>query len=228
MLNLVGHDRDLYFILRAMGSHVNHQKILSSLHKKYIQNLTTLLKHLHLHHGPGHYQLLPRVLQLPSTWPSYLPLLPSCSSPLGTPYTSTLLYFSAQQLDIFYIATRRAGINQFCSLPYYLLLEKCTAPSWCSIRFWSLRTSLCFLYSKSSSGLPFHDDEKSESLLWLPGPCRTWSSRLLPPLCFHLLPLSHLLPLLETHWSFHFLTIVSMHHPQDLCTSYSLLLHIAV
>ena len=58
---------------------------------KYLQKLTTFFTHPH--YGPSHYQLLLRVSQLPPNWPSYLPWLPSGSSPLGTPYTLTLLTF---------------------------------------------------------------------------------------------------------------------------------------
>lgn len=105
MLNLVSHDQDLYFIPRAMRSCADHQKLLSPLHGKYIQDWTTLLKHLHPHHGPSHYQLLPRVLQLPPTWLSHFALLPSGSSPAGNPSTLTQFYFPSEHLssDIFYV-----------------------------------------------------------------------------------------------------------------------------
>lgn len=44
------------------------------------------------------------------------------------------------------------------------------------------------------------------------------------PLCFHLLPLSHLLPLPETHWPFCSLATASLLYSQGLCICYTLCL----
>lgn len=187
MHNLIGHSGSaLYY--KSDGEHTNHQKNLPYVHMKYMQNWPQFFTHLQPHHGPRHCQLLPRVLQLPPNWPSYLPLLPRALllwAPLHL--DPAVLFFITHVIwHILYglrsspsvSVTRRAGINWFSSMLYSFLLEQWLAWSRCSETLWSWSTCLCFLYSEPPRWLSCL--WKVRISLWLPGPYRIWSSSLLP------------------------------------------------
>lgn len=55
MQNRVGHDQDLHFILRAMGSYKSSENPTIPTYKRYAE-LTTLFTNLHPNHGPSHFR----------------------------------------------------------------------------------------------------------------------------------------------------------------------------